>query len=652
MTYGDRVPFVGRRRELDLVRDLRASRTFGLVYLHGPGGIGKSALLRRMATESGDVLVDCSVLGPGTDGFEAAAAAAPRAGPVTLFIDAVDRRPDLEVWLRDTFLPRLNGSSLVVLAGRHPPGVPWLTDPGLSDALRVCRLPGLDHDEALALLAGSGYPAAGREALIALAGGHPLGLLAAPPPSGSDLDGRTAAVAAVRHQAIGTPPSPGHEQALEVCAHALATTEDLLRTTVGERSGELFEWLRGQPYVTARARGLVPDDVVRQLVEFDAKARHPERYLLTHRRMRSHLTERIRAADPAGALPAATELRFLYRAPRDCRELLVRRAATVREDAYRPADRAGLTAIARRAGGDEVLHALELWLDRGPGAVRVYRSADGTTIGALSWLELNAPDAAETGSDPLADLARTTGRVATPLRAGERIAIAHCLLDPAAADLPALNDVMCSRITAEMIRATGLAWIFAAGAGYREWAPPGSLRPVRRGGRIPVFAHDLRRHPVDGYFDEADDSLLRAGRMSPREPTADVRPGHTVLDRVEFDAAVRQALRAWNRPESLRRSVLAGCRLLVDRTGSADLVTDVRDLLKGGIQQLGREPANARFHRAAVVTYLQGAPSQAAAAARLGLPFGTYRRHLTGAIELLCERLWYAEIFGADRAYA
>jgi hypothetical protein len=124
-----------------------------------------------------------------------------------------------------------------------------------------------------------------------------------------------------------------------------------------------------------------------------------------------------------------------------------------------------------------------------------------------------------------------------------------------------------------------------------------------------------------------------------------------VLDRVEFDAAVRQALRAWNRPESLRRSALAGCRL-VDGAGSADPVTDVRDLLKDGIQQLGREQAFARFHRAAVATYLQGAPSQAAAAARLGLPFGTYRRHLTRAIELLCERLWYAEIFGTEKAGA
>jgi hypothetical protein len=77
-------------------------------------------------------------------------------------------------------------------------------------------------------------------------------------------------------------------------------------------------------------------------------------------------------------------------------------------------------------------------------------------------------------------------------------------------------------------------------------------------------------------------------------------------------------------------------------------VTDVRDLLKDGIQKLGREPANARFHRAAVATYLQGAPSQAAA--RLGLPFGTYRRHLTRVIESLCERLWYAEIFGTEKA--
>jgi DNA-directed RNA polymerase specialized sigma24 family protein len=47
-------------------------------------------------------------------------------------------------------------------------------------------------------------------------------------------------------------------------------------------------------------------------------------------------------------------------------------------------------------------------------------------------------------------------------------------------------------------------------------------------------------------------------------------------------------------------------------------------------------------------TYLKGAPTQEAAAEVLGLPFSTYRRHLSKAVEQLTELLWAAEI-GATR---
>ena len=46
-------------------------------------------------------------------------------------------------------------------------------------------------------------------------------------------------------------------------------------------------------------------------------------------------------------------------------------------------------------------------------------------------------------------------------------------------------------------------------------------------------------------------------------------------------------------------------------------------------------------------TFLKGAPTQEAAAEVLGLPFSTYRRHLTKAIEQLAELLWADEIGAA-----
>jgi hypothetical protein len=44
-----------------------------------------------------------------------------------------------------------------------------------------------------------------------------------------------------------------------------------------------------------------------------------------------------------------------------------------------------------------------------------------------------------------------------------------------------------------------------------------------------------------------------------------------------------------------------------------------------------------------------GSSTQEAAAERLGLPFRTYRRHLTKGIEELIEVMWSQELYGAEQ---
>jgi hypothetical protein len=133
-------------------------------------------------------------------------------------------------------------------------------------------------------------------------------------------------------------------------------------------------------------------------------------------------------------------------------------------------------------------------------------------------------------------------------------------------------------------------------------------------------------------------------------------PRHTVLERAEFDAAVRAALRAWSSPSAFQRNPLVDSRLaLVDsrlvsghRASPAldDTAAALRAVLRAAIDSLGADPRQRRFHQAASTTYLQGVPTQAAAAARLGLPFSTYRRHLSRAVDLISDHLWQQEVFG------
>jgi ABC-type transport system involved in cytochrome c biogenesis ATPase subunit len=71
---------VGRADERALFRSALAADTapFSVLYVHGPGGIGKSSLLQRFADDARQagrevVRVDGRMVGPSPDAFEAAA---------------------------------------------------------------------------------------------------------------------------------------------------------------------------------------------------------------------------------------------------------------------------------------------------------------------------------------------------------------------------------------------------------------------------------------------------------------------------------------------------------------------------------------------------------------------------------------------------
>ncbi|MEV7175329.1 hypothetical protein [Kitasatospora sp. NPDC093679] len=77
-----------------------------------------------------------------------------------------------------------------------------------------------------------------------------------------------------------------------------------------------------------------------------------------------------------------------------------------------------------------------------------------------------------------------------------------------------------------------------------------------------------------------------------------------------------------------------------------DITRAINDLLFTPGLDLARDPRGARAREALTAGYFSGAPTQEAAARRLGLPYGTYRRHLRHGLDLLCEALWQQELHG------
>jgi hypothetical protein len=79
------------------------------------------------------------------------------------------------------------------------------------------------------------------------------------------------------------------------------------------------------------------------------------------------------------------------------------------------------------------------------------------------------------------------------------------------------------------------------------------------------------------------------------------------------------------------------------RATPADALTD---LLEEAIASLRANPRDAKLARALERTYVRPAPTQEAAAEVLGLPFSTYRGHLSRGIERVVDQLWQHELYG------
>ncbi|MER7574942.1 ATP-binding protein [Streptomyces sp. NPDC126514] len=665
--------FVGREAEQELFRAALSERPGAapVHYLHGPGGIGKSALLRRFAQDARRagrlvVEVDGRTVPPTPEDFTAAAKDAVSEAGAVLLVDTFERCQGLEGWLWEQFLPAMPAGAVVVVAGRVPPDARWVSDLGWADLLNVVALRNLTPGDALAFLAARGVPAPRHEVLLRFTGGNPLALALAAsvavsaehpavPTVGHTPDWTPSqdVIATLLPQLIGEPsPSATHRKALEICAHAYVTSESLLRALLGEQAPELFAWLRAQPYIESTALGLFPHDVVRETLVADLRWRDPEGFAALHKQLHQHLFEQLRAVPSAQLLPATGALLYLYRTDGHMDDFHDwNQAGLVYDGPCVPSDESRLVALVEEAEGPESAAIARYWLDQQPEAFRVYRSARTDEIVACSaWLRLT--DERGCDVDPVVATAWEHARAHEPLRADEFLAVARFTVYPKAYQRPSPATTLAQwRAMGETFRADRLAWHYIVMRDDGFWnehlihfdMPPTSTAPVVGGHPYRLFAHDWRAQPVIPWLAARTDAIL-AGAEGPAEAAVDpaVRqlPELAVLSRPEFDAAVRDALRALRRPDVLTANPLNRSRLVLQNGG------DLKEVLQRVVEALPRERGGEKRHRALVTTYLKGAPTQEAAAERLDLPFSTYRRHLTSGVERVAELLWRHELSG------
>ncbi len=329
--------FVGRDGELELVRAAldAGEPPFSVLWLTGPGGIGKTSLLgviaeqaeeaggRRVVRLDGRELPSSPRLALevvrealGTpEGDEAVAAPADR---LLLLFDAYELLSAVDDWVRTWLLPRLPATALTVVASRRLPGPAWRADPAWRELLRVVSLRNLGREESRSYLRACGVDAALHDRLVEVSHGHPLGLslLADVVVRGGEatLDPAPDLVGTLVRRFVDVVPDGRRRGALEVCALARVTTEALLRDTLAlEDAHELFAWLRDLSFVETGPEGLLPHELARDVLDADLRWRDPDGYKDLFRRVRGHVYAAAKSSRGREQQRSVFDLKFLFR---------------------------------------------------------------------------------------------------------------------------------------------------------------------------------------------------------------------------------------------------------------------------------------------------------------------------------------------------
>jgi hypothetical protein len=679
LTTARRRGFVGRRAQLDAFRAMLAPPGASgadacVLYVHGPGGVGKTTLLRECAAFA--ATAGCHVTwldGREPGGYAAGGGGAGRRE--VLVVDTAESLGPLDAWLREQVVPGLPADAVVVIAGRDPPPIEWRTDPGWQSLLRSERLDNLDPGDAAELLRQRGVPERAHAAALRVTHGHPLGLAlmadicrqtgAAPTPA----DTREV-LSALIGELVDAVPTGAHRAALEACAQVRVTTEPLLAALLGvPECATLFGWLRGLSVVEQSARGLFPHDLAREALAAELRWRHPEQHAEIRRRARAYYRARFPGADFGTQQGILADYAFLHRQSPGLGAMLAYLSPGAADAGglslapATPADLPALRAMVAAHEGEESAALFDHWCAAAPDAVQAVRAAGGTGPAGLQVvLALERATPAQRAADPAAAAAWEYLARHAPPAPGERVLLVRFwLCGQAYQDVSPVQTMLALHLVRLCLTTPRLAYHFLPTADPQAWEPICAYAHLRRlpaadftvgGRRYGVFGHDWRATPPMawlGLLADREDAETAGVAGAPPAPSPAAPSGATgeVIGEADFARAVRAALRDLARPDRLADSPLGRTRAvaggLAPDAGATEVGRAVARLIREGAAVLAGSVPDRAAYRALHHTYLQPAGTQQAAADLLDLPTSTYRRHLATGVRQLTAILWRRE---------
>jgi hypothetical protein len=691
--------FAGREAERALFQATltTAELPFYVLYLFGPGGIGKTSLIKEFAYLADEAKIpvlqlDARSIEPAPEAFLTALQAAmgliPPESPFEqmaawserhiILIDTYEKLTPLDSWLRDVFLPQLPEDVLVVMAGQNPPSPAWSADSGWQSLVRIVPLRNLSPEESRAYLTGREIPTEQHQAILDFTHGHPLALSLV-----ADLFAQRGdtlrifkpevapdVIKILLEQFVQKVPGPAHRAALEACALVHLTTEALLAAMLAIPDvHELFEWLRSLSCIEFGPAGLFPHDLARETLAADLRWRNPDWYAQLHQRARTYYANRLQQAGSQEQQTILVEYLYLHRDNPVVRPFFMQLQAQWSEEAglimdiARQPDWPILVEMVRQHEGEESAELASYWFSRQPQGVLVLRDTQQKPAGFLMLLALHRASDADLDFDPAAQAAWQYLQRCAPLRSGESTTLFRFWM---AAESYQMVSSAQSYIFITMVQhyltTPGLAFTFLPCQNPDFWLPIFAYADLARlpeadfevgGQHYGMYSHDWRIVPPVAWLD-----LLAAREIATTPQTPPPLPAKSslvVLSQPEFEEAVRNLLRDFRatRPDILRYNPLLWSRLVAGQAGpqaeEAQRVTALQTVVKEAAEKLHAAPRQRKFYDALHHTYFHPALTQEQAAELLDLPFSTFRRHLKTGIEQLTQLLWQREIGGLEK---
>lgn len=685
--------FVGRDGELSVFKSALSGETlpFFILHIFGPGGVGKTTLLREFALLSEQygarpIYLDARHIDLSPDAFLKSLGSSlghhngtsipdlldASSQRTVILIDTYEALTPLDGWLRTTFLPQLPDTVLTVLAGRNPPDAAWQGDAGWQDLVRVISLRNLSQEESRAFLNKRGLPADHQQNILEFTHGHPLALslvaevfsqrghVGLHPEEAPDV------VKTLMERFVQEVPGPAHRAALEACALVRVTTEALLgemlaMPTSGATSEgvhALFEWLRQLSFIESSPEGIFPHDLARETLVADLRWRNPDWYVELHNRARKYYTDRLSQTGGLAQQRLMLDTVFLHRDNAVIRSFFDwQTTGSMVPYTLEESDVPALQEMVAKHEGLESAKLAAHWFGKYPKNVTIWRNIEGAPLGFVMSLPLHQLGQADEDLDAAVKSTRAYLVARAALRANEVATLFRFWMDgDAYQGISPIQSLIFIQVAKHYLTTPGLAFTFFPCADPGFWAAILSYAELIR---IPEADFEVgeRRYGIYGHDWRVMTPAVWIGRLAEKEVGArgQAASPQTVeplifLSRDDFIDAVKQALQDFARPGGLTGNPLLRSRLISDAAGKSPKERSevLKSKIKEAAEALRLHPRDEKLFHALDQTYFHPAPNQEAAAELLDLPFSTYRRHLTSGIQRLAETLWQQEIGESD----